>query len=57
MKEEKLVDKSPKTENTIKLSHALRLLIFLGFVCLSIVMSGDNGVVSSSLVFSSGHWD
>ena len=47
-KEEKLIDKTPKTENTIKLSRALRLLIFLGFVCLSIVMSGDNGVVSSS---------
>ena len=35
-KEEKLLDKTPKTENTIKLSRALRLLIFLGFVCLSI---------------------
>ena len=47
-KEEKLLDKTPKTENTIKISRALRLLIFLGFVCLSIIMSGDNGVVSSS---------
>ena len=48
MQEEKLVEKQTKTENTVKLSRALRLLIFVGFVCLSIVMSGDNGVVSSS---------
>ena len=48
MQEEKLVEKQTKSENTVKLSRALRLLIFVGFVCLSIVMSGDNGVVSSS---------
>ena len=48
MQEEKLVEKQTKSENKVQLSRALRLLIFVGFVCLSIVMSGDNGVVSSS---------
>lgn len=43
-----LIEKTQKAEEKVSLSRALRLLIFVGFVALSIVMSGDNGVVSSS---------
>lgn len=45
-KEETLVEK--KKGPTVELSRTLRIAIFLTFVGLSIVMSGDNGVVSSS---------
>ena len=43
-KEEKLVDKKPHEQ----LSRIARFCIFVIFIALSIVMSGDNGVLSSS---------
>ena len=43
-KEEKLVDEKPHEE----FSRVARLCIFIIFIALSIVMSGDNGVLSSS---------
>ena len=43
-KDETLVDKKPHEQ----LSRCARLCIFFIFMCLSIVMSGDNGVLSSS---------
>ena len=43
-KEEKLVDEKPHEE----FSRVARLFIFVIFIALSIVMSGDNGVLSSS---------
>ena len=43
-KEEKLVDDKPHEE----FSRVARLCIFVIFIVLSIVMSGDNGVLSSS---------
>ena len=43
-KEEKLVDEKPHEE----FSRPARLCIFIIFIALSIVMSGDNGVLSSS---------
>ena len=43
-KEEKLVDEKPHEE----FSRVARLCIFVIFIALSIVMSGDNGVLSSS---------
>jgi len=44
MKEEKLIEQKPHEQ----LSRAARLFIFIIFIALSIVMSGDNGVLSSS---------
>ena len=46
-KSEPLVDQKDEVEK-VQLSRVLRFIIFLTFVCLSIVMSGDNGVLSSS---------
>ena len=46
-KNEPLVDQKDDVEK-VQLSRVLRFIIFLTFVCLSIVMSGDNGVLSSS---------
>ena len=46
-KNEPLVDQKDDIEK-VQLSRVLRFIIFLTFVCLSIVMSGDNGVLSSS---------
>ena len=40
MKEEKLIEQKPHEQ----LSRAARLFIFIIFIALSIVMSGDNGV-------------
>ena len=37
-----------EAKENIQLSRIMRLLIFVGFTCLSIIMSGDNGVLSSS---------
>ena len=46
-KDEQLVEEN-KPENPEQLSRINRFLIFLIFIALSIVMSGDNGVLSSS---------
>ena len=44
MKEDKLLEEKPHQQ----LSRGARLFIFIIFIALSIVMSGDNGVLSSS---------
>ena len=44
MKDEKLIEAKPHEQ----LSRGARLFIFIIFIALSIVMSGDNGVLSSS---------
>ena len=46
-KKESLLNSSNQIEK-VELSRILRFIIFLTFVALSIVMSGDNGVLSSS---------